>query len=130
MSADREFLEELFEPVGRVGFRRMFGGLGIFRDGLMFGLVAGEVLHFKADEAGRVAFEAEGCAPFSYDTKDGRRTLTSYWRVPERLFDEPDEFRVWALRAVDVAIRADAGKGSRAGKKRPAGTASGGLIQD
>jgi len=50
--------------------------------------------------------------------------------VPEQLFDEPDEFRVWALRAVDVAIRADAGKSGRAGKKKPAGTASGGLIQD
>jgi len=129
MSADREFLEELFEPVGRVGFRRMFGGLGIFRDGLMFALVAGEVLHFKADEAGRATFEAEGCAPFGYDTKDGRRTLTSYWQVPERLFDEPDEFRAWALRAVDAAIRADAGKSGRAAKKKPAGTASGGLLQ-
>lgn len=130
MSADREFLEELFEPVGRVGFRRMFGGLGIFRDGLMFGLVAGETLHFKADERDRAAFEAEGSAPFGYDTKDGRRTLTSYWQVPERLFDEPDEFRGWALRAVDAALRADAakaGKGGGPGTKKPADGAAGRL---
>jgi DNA transformation protein len=110
MSTDDEFLAELFEPVGRVSFRRMFGGLGIYRDGLMFGLVAGDSVHLKVDDATRLAFEAEGCLPFSYDTKDGKRTLTSYWRVPERLLDEPDEMRGWALAAVDVAIRASVAK--------------------
>jgi DNA transformation protein and related proteins len=118
MSADREFLEELFEPVGRVAFRRMFGGLGIFRDGLMFGLVAGEVVHLKVDGSTRAAFEAEGCEPFSYATKDGRRTLTSYWRLPERLLDEPDELRQWALDAVETAKRAEAAKPRRADKSR------------
>ncbi|PPE80016.1 hypothetical protein C3941_12690 [Kaistia algarum] len=118
MSMDREFLEELFEPVGRVAFRRMFGGLGIFRDGLMFGLVAGDTLHLKADERTHPDFETEGCEPFSYATKTGKRTLTSYWRMPERLFDEPDEFRDWAMRAVETAIRADAAKASKSARKR------------
>ncbi|MCX5493525.1 TfoX/Sxy family protein [Kaistia dalseonensis] len=113
MSADDEFLAELFEPVGRVTFRRMFGGLGIYRDGLMFGLVAYETVHLKADDTTRQSFEAEGCLPFSYDTKDGKRTLTSYWRIPERLLDEPDELRDWALAAVEVAIRANAAKPAR-----------------
>lgn len=110
---DREFLEELFEPVGRVAFRRMFGGLGIYRDGLMFGLVAGDVLHLKVDEATRSAFEDEGSVPFSYDTRLGRRTITSYWRLPERLFDEPEELRVWALKSVECAKRSDLAKATK-----------------
>jgi DNA transformation protein len=101
----REFLADLFAPLGGVGFRKMFGGLGIFRDGQMFALVADDVLYFKADEATRAAFEAEGCGPFTYEGKDGPRSM-SYWRAPERLFDEPDEFCEWALRAFAVAERA------------------------
>ncbi|MBN9000154.1 MAG: TfoX/Sxy family protein [Rhizobiales bacterium] len=113
---DREFLEELFGPVGRVAFRRMFGGLGIFRDGLMFALVAGDTIYLKTDAALQGAFEAEGCAPFTYDTKTGRRTITSYWRLPERLLDEPEELRVWALRSADCARRAEANKNGAAGR--------------
>ena len=132
---DRDFLEELFEPVGRVVFRRMFGGLGIFRDGLMFGLVVGDTLYLKADPESAPLFEAEGCEPFAYDTKTGRRTLTSYWRLPERLFDEPDEFRLWALRSADLARRLDAAKAELKGKavpktKKPAGKAAGRLRED
>ncbi len=96
----RDFLAELFEPLGGVSFRRMFGGLGIFRDGLMFGLVADDVLYLKTDDTTRSGFEAEGSGPF----KDGPRS-TSYWRAPERLFDEPDEFRDWAMTAFAVAER-------------------------
>jgi DNA transformation protein len=100
----RAFVEELFEPVGGVGFRRMFGGLGIFRDGLMFALVARDTLYFKTDEASRLDFTAEGCGPFVYQAKDGQRE-TSYWRAPERLFDEPEDFRTWAMTAFAVAER-------------------------
>jgi DNA transformation protein len=100
----RDFLAELFEPLGGVSFRRMFGGLGIFRDGLMFGLVADDVLYLKTDDTTRSGFEAEGSGPFIYGAKDGPRS-TSYWRAPERLFDEPDEFRDWAMTAFSVAER-------------------------
>jgi len=132
---DRDFLEELFEPVGRVVFRRMFGGLGIFRDGLMFGLVTVDTLYLKADPESSALFEAEGCEPFGYDTKAGRRTITSYWRLPERLLDEPDEFRLWALRSADLARQLDAAKAEFKGKaapktKKPAGKAAGRLRED
>lgn len=99
------FLEDLFQPVPGTRFKRMFGGIGIFRDELMFGLVAYDVLHLKADEQTIPAFEAEGCGPFVYEGK-GRTTTMPYWRVPERLFDEPEEFAEWAEAAFAVAVRA------------------------
>ena len=110
MTADLDYLAELFEPVGRVVIRRMFGGLGFFRDGLMFGIWLDGTIYLKADDATRPAFEAEGCGPFVYGSKSGRETSLGYYRMPERLLDEPDELRQWALAAVDVAIKANAAK--------------------
>jgi len=106
------FLAELFEPVGGVSFRKMFGGIGIFREGLMFALVADDTLYLKADDTTSVDFKAEGCGTFIYHGKD-RPVAMQYWRLPERLYDEPEEFRQWALNAFDVGERARAEKPKR-----------------
>lgn len=114
-SALIEHLIDALRPLGGVAARRMFGGAGLFRDGLMFGLVSDEVLYLKADAETVEAFEAEDLAPFSYGTKNGDRVLTSYWRAPERLLDDDDEMRDWCGRAIGVATRA--AKKKAAGKK-------------
>jgi DNA transformation protein len=101
-----ETLLELLAPRGPVHIRRMFGGSGIFLDGLMFGLVADDVLYFKADAETTPAYESEGLEPFRYARSDGRVTVMSYWQVPERLLDEPDEMVAWGRKAVDTARRA------------------------
>lgn len=106
-----EFLQELLAPVGTVTLRRMFGGTGVFCDGLMFGIVADEVLFLKVDDTNRAAYEAEGLEPLTYEAK-GRTIALGYWQIPERLLDEPDELVAWARTALAVAQRAEA-------KKRP-----------
>ncbi|MEC9345602.1 MAG: TfoX/Sxy family protein [Pseudomonadota bacterium] len=106
----RAFVAELLEPVGRVEIRRMFGGLGIFRDGLMFGLVADETLFLKADDLTRAEFEALGSKPFTYGRKDGRRASLNYMELPETLYDEPDAVIAWARKAIDAAHRKEAAK--------------------
>lgn len=116
----REFLEEMFEPLGGVTYRRMFGGLGIYRDGRMFALSADDVLYFKADGETVPDFEAEGCGPFVYEGKNGRTATMSYWRVPERLYDEPDDFASWARKAFQAALRASAVKSDRSRTKKRA----------
>ena len=58
-----EFVMELFGPMGPVSVRRMFGGAGVFKDGLMFGLLADDVIYLKTDAALRAELEAEGCEP-------------------------------------------------------------------
>ena len=110
MTADLDYLAELIEPVGNVRIRPMFGGLGFFRDGLMFGIWQGDAIFLKADENPRPAFEAEGCGPFVYGSKNGGKTSLNYYRIPERLLDDTDELRDWALAAIDVAIRANLAK--------------------
>jgi DNA transformation protein len=105
----RAFVEELFEPVEGAMVRPMFGGLGIFREGIMFALGADEVLYFRADGETEPAFAAEGSQPWVYEGRD-RAVTMPYWRVPERLLDDRDEFRTWALTAFAAAERAKAGK--------------------
>ena len=109
-----EFIAELFAGFGPVHVRRMFGGAGIFADGLMIALVADGVVFLKADERTIPQFEREGLGPFTYETRDGTRSLGSYWRMPERLYDEPDELAGWAMRAMEAARR-----GAARGRSRP-----------
>ena len=107
---DADGIRELFSEFGPVDVRRMFGGMGIFVDGLMIGLVARGEIYLKADAETIPSFERESQRPFGYATKNGERVLTSYWRMPERLYDDADELARWARDSHAVALRANAAK--------------------
>jgi DNA transformation protein and related proteins len=123
---DPEFIGELFAQFRPVTVRRMFGGAGIFAEGLMFGLVFDGAIFLKVDAASIPDFEREGCTPFVYTRARSRGRVgphsLSYWRMPERLYDDPDELAVWAGRAFAIAQRKDAPR-ARAKKPRPRRTA-------
>ncbi len=105
MAGLEDLLEDLMAPLGGVTIRRMFGGRGIFKDGLMFALLSSrDVFYFKADDETTPAFVAEGCEQWTPEMQ-GRVMPMPYWRAPERLFDEPDEFAEWARAAFAVAVR-------------------------
>jgi len=100
-----EFLREQLAPLGRITMRRMFGKTGVFCDGVMLGMVRDNTLYFRVDDDNRAAFkEAESFPPLNYEKKGGTIDL-SFWRAPERLFDEPDELAVWARAALAAARR-------------------------
>jgi DNA transformation protein len=111
------FLEEQMAGFGRVSARRMFSGAGLFRDGLMFALVVDDVLYFKADGESRGTFEAEGLDAFSYETRDGRNTIMSFMRAPERCLDDTEEMAAWCRLAYDAALRANAGKAKKSRRR-------------
>jgi DNA transformation protein and related proteins len=116
--ADFDHIVELFAAFGPVAVRRMFGGAGIFADGVMIGLVADGVVYLKADEHNRPAFEAEGMGPFTYG-KAGKRVIMSYWRMPDRLYDDSEELARYASEALAAARRA-AGAVRRPGSRKSA----------
>jgi len=101
-----DFLKEQMAGFGPVSVKRMFGGAGIYRDGLMFALVADDVLYLKADDASRAGFEAERLGPFVYEAKGGKKAVMSYWRAPERCLDDPDEMAAWCRIAYAAALKA------------------------
>jgi DNA transformation protein len=100
--------------------RRLFGGAGLFADGCMFALLSRDVIYLKADDETRADFEREGCAPFSYQAKGRQRAIMSFWRMPERLYDDPDELAVWAERALGAAQRRSLQATPKRRRKRPA----------
>jgi DNA transformation protein len=121
MTASADFADyavELLGAAGRVVARRMFGGYGLYCDGVMFALIADDVLHLKADEINRPEFERAGSAPFTYEAK-GRRTIMGYWRAPDDAMESRELMAPWARSALDAALRArTTARGSRAGSKR------------
>jgi DNA transformation protein len=105
-----EFLKDQLRGLGHVTARRMFSGAGLYCDGTIFALLLRDTLYFKVDDTNRAAYEAEGLEPFSYEARGRRVTIGAYWRVPERLFDEPDEMLEWARGALAAGRRAEAEK--------------------
>lgn len=115
MSASEGFVELLkhcMQGLGPVSVRRMFGGAGVYADGVMFGLIADDTLYLKADDKTKRVYVSEGLGPFVYEG-GGRTVAMSYWRIPERLLDDPDEMVSWARTALGVAQRAAVAKSRR-----------------
>jgi len=108
------FIEDLLAAFGPVKVKRMFGGGGVYRDGVMFALIADDTLYLKADAETEKRFAAEGSRPFEYRGKN-RPVSLSYWQLPERLYDEPDELAEWARHAYAAALR-----GQRPARRRKA----------
>jgi DNA transformation protein len=112
-----EFVREQLAPLGRVTMRRMFGKTGVFCDGLMFGMVRDDALYFRVDDGNRATFqEAAAFPPLNYEKKGSSIDL-SFWRAPERLFDDADELVMWA-RAALAAARRVAAKRERTTRRR------------
>ena len=115
-----EDIRELFAAFGTVMVRRMFGGAGIYAGETMFALVHDGVIYLKADAHNAPAFERENLGPFTYTTRHGKRGVMSYRRMPDRLYDDPEELADWAHKALAAALRGAVRKRSSAGRaKKP-----------
>lgn len=115
MAARDEYIQhvlELLGPLGRVTARRMFGGHGLYCDGVFFGIVHDDTLYLKGDEANRADFERAGCEPFGYARK-GRRMTLGFFRAPEDAMDDPNAMLPWARGSLSAALRARAAKTRR-----------------
>jgi DNA transformation protein and related proteins len=113
---DRDYLIDLFSGFGPVTIRRMFSGFGISADGTNFALALRGSLYLRADDQTIEQFKAEGSTPFQYQTRARTVTVNSYWQLPERLYDDPDELTGWARAALAAAHRAALSKDLRGRK--------------
>lgn len=106
------YLQELFSAFGPVSARAMFGGHGLYHDGLMFAVVIEQGLYLKVDSQSRSAFEAAGCAPYLY-RRAGKALPMSYWSAPEAALDSPQAMLPWARLAFEAASRKPPGRTRR-----------------
>lgn len=115
-----DYVVDLLAPLGTASYRFMFGGYGIYLDGLILGIVVDDVLWLRADEENRGDYEARGIGPFQPYPEKGMGTMP-YYTVPDDVFEDPEELLEWAGRAREAALRAQAKKAAKAkGKKRGA----------
>lgn len=105
LSVDDAGIEEMFGGLGPVSIRRMFGGKGIYYQGLIIAIdLKGEIL-LKADEQSAIAFAAAGATRWSYEGRSGRPVLMPYWTIPDDALDDPDHMRHWITLAYESAVR-------------------------
>lgn len=114
-----EFLREQLAPLGRLTLRRMFGKTGVFCQGLMFAMIADDTLYVRVDDHTRALFrEAQSAPPLSYE-KRGVTIDLAFWRVPDRLLDEPEELVTWAHAALAAARRVASRRAPATPKRKP-----------
>lgn len=114
-SDEKEFAShvvDLMQSVGPVNAKRMFGGYGIFLDGLMFALIADQTLYLKADKESESDFNDRGLEVFTYNKK-GKEYAMSYFQAPEETLEDAEQMNIWANTAYGAALRAAAGKRSK-----------------
>ena len=108
------YLLDMLADLGNVHARAMFGGFGIYRDGVMVGLIADGVFYLKVDDGNRPKFEAEGSQPFSYRRKGKKKPVEmSYWEVPVDMLENPRSLCEWTSEAHAAAIRSKRKKGRK-----------------
>jgi DNA transformation protein len=107
---------DLLQFIGPVESKSMFGGFGMFLEGLMFGLVAGNELYLKVDTQNLQDYEDLGLQAFSFE-KNGRQFKMSYYQAPEEAMEDAELLSDWASNAYDAAMRAAAKKGGKRKKQ-------------
>lgn len=103
---DRDAIEEMFQALGPVTIKRMFGGKGIYHQGRILALEVSDEILLKADEESAPDFAAAGSRQWSYEGRHGKPVKMPYWSIPDEAFDDPDEMAVWVRRAYEAALRA------------------------
>ena len=98
-------IEEIFAPFGAVKIKNMFGGKGVYLDGMIVACDIDGELVLKADATSSPAFAAAGSRQWSYEHKEGKRVFMPYWTVPDAAFDDPDEMGKWVKLALEAAGR-------------------------
>lgn len=100
----RDYVLDLLGLFGEVTVKAMFGGHSLYKNGVIFAIIADEVLYFKVDDSNRPDYVACGSEPFTYEAK-GKRVSMSYWQVPLEVMEEGVELLQWAEKAYQVGCK-------------------------
>jgi DNA transformation protein len=103
---DNDALSDLFSGLGPVEIRRMFGGKGIYHNGVIIAVELRGELRLKADEQLAPEYAAAGCTQWTYTgSRHGKLVSMPYWTVPDGAMDDPDDMAVWAKKSYEAGLR-------------------------
>ena len=112
-----DFVIDALSGWHRVSGRRMFGGCGVYRQGVMFALIVGDMLYFKADDSNRTDYQQAGSGPFVYHAR-GKPVALSYWLVPIDVLEDRETLGHWAQKAYLAGLKAQAAKPPKQHRRR------------
>ena len=103
----RNYVEELFAPLGKIRVREMFGVGGVYAGEDLFALIEDDIVYMKVDDAWRDNLSADGAKPFEWTNPDtGRSMQLSFVSLPETTLSKPESAVAWGAKALDAAIDA------------------------
>lgn len=117
--SDPHRFDDLFREFGPIALKRFFGGESVYSGDVMIGMIFSDIIYFKTDEETRKLFLKERTKPFTFK-KGGETVVTTWYALPDRLYDDPDELAEWARAASGVASASPTAtrKKARAGMKK------------
>lgn len=117
---DEEIIRDLLAELEPIRIKRMFGGLGIYVDDLMFAIEADGELFIKADQESCALFEQAGSSMFTYQKSDGKIYKMNYWQLPDSAVDDPGEASRWGRYGIEAARRSAKAKRGKLSRKKQA----------
>ncbi len=105
MAVNESFLQHVTDQLSEFGdfdVKKMFGGIGFFKEGTMFAMIGGDTFRFRVDEITQPDYEVRGMKPFMSKSK---KKGMPYWEVPADVLDDKKELKKWADKAYQAALR-------------------------
>ena len=99
------YILDILLPLGNMRARKMFGGFGIYKNGIFFALIINNILYFKVDVTNQSDYESFGSKPFTYTNKNDKLVSMSYWEVPIDILENQNKLEQWVEKAVQAAQR-------------------------
>jgi DNA transformation protein len=98
-----DYVVDILSSFEHTKFRKMFGGYGIYKDEIFYGIISDGILYFKVDDSNRSMYESYGSKPLSFETKNKKQIVMSYWEVPADILENRNNLTIWVQQAFDVA---------------------------
>jgi DNA transformation protein len=114
----QDYLSDVLAPLGRIETKRVFGLHGIKAGGVLLGFIIEERLYFRTDEKSRDAYIEGGGHPYTFTKHTGEYIVTSYYSLPDQVYDDPEELARWARRARVAALEAPSARKRRSASAR------------
>lgn len=103
-SSFKDFIAERLGFIEGIIFKSMFGGYGIYKDGIVFAIIADDQLFFKVNDDLKEQYESMGSTPFTYENNKGKKISMSYWELPADILENDEELEKWVDQSVAVSL--------------------------
>jgi DNA transformation protein and related proteins len=95
---------EIFEQYGDFSSRSMFGGYGLYKNKVIFAIIADDELYFKVDDSNQQQYIDYHCEPFSYE-KNGKSYKMSYWKLPVEILEDEELLALWIDQSYQISLK-------------------------